>query len=82
MQPISTRHKFGQEQNISYNSRTQRLTPSDMNFVLFTLILNITPSLLAISTAVWFNPDHKLGMKLIFTLSVVFTFSVSVRNLY
>jgi hypothetical protein len=59
---------IGKKKEVKYNYTSERITPSDMCFVYFTLSIILIPTLLCIIVVIWMTEAFPIWLKLILTL--------------
>ena len=81
-QEVTTKHYFGDKKNMSYNSRTKRVCPADWPFILITLFLILTPSLLCLVVVIIMNDKFSIELKVFLVIIYVTSLAVCLWSLY
>ena len=67
---------------MKYNYTSERITPSDMCFVYFTLSIILIPTILCITVVIWLTEAFPLWLKLLLTVLDLLTLYFCLYFLY
>ena len=73
---------IGKKQEVKYNYISQRITPSDMCFVYFTLSIILIPTLLCIVVVIWMTDEFPIWLKVILSILDLITLYLCIYSLY